>query len=168
MLFGYPRKKLLARLRRQSDEIARLLPYHDRRNLTISLWSVGNQVEHILLSNLLILRQIDANLAQGPATGKPFNWTGRFVLWFGRFPRGKGKAPPYAKPKGASSQELKAMLAEVNKLLEQLEQKELELERSRYAFPHFIFGLLDVKQWLRLSEVHTRHHLLIVADILSH
>ena len=165
-MFRRSSKKLLESIRRQSDEIEALLPSTEVLKSEVSLWSVGDQLEHILLSNQLILRQMSGKLTQEPEKGKPLNFKGRFVLLFGRFPRGVGKAPEFAKPKGASKEELKEMLNQVNALIEKLSSRHHEIDASLYAFPHFVFGLLDARQWLRLSEVHTRHHLSIIADIL--
>ena len=86
---------------RELDSCTRLAERPDTcqaRAPGVSAWSVGEQLEHLLLSDRRILGGIEGVLeasAQGtapPGEGGP-TLIGRFILWSGIVPRGRAKAP---------------------------------------------------------------------------
>jgi hypothetical protein len=159
-------RKLIKKNLDQIEELKSALPLHALRAPNISQWSVGNQLEHILISNQLILQQILHNSAREPESGKRLSWIGRLVLFIGVIPRGRGKAPDFSKPTECSLESLNDQLEKMESHLLTAEQNENVLSQSRYAFPHPIFGMMTVPQWFQLMTLHTRHHLKIIQDII--
>jgi hypothetical protein len=151
---------------KQLEEIERCIPCADVTDSNISLWSVGRQVEHILLTDKGILEHILANYTSPPESGKGTTWLGYLMLWTGYIPRGKGKAPEQVVPQDISKKELKKLHAKVCRLYLEAYQKGTLLDQSLFAFPHPYFGMLTVKQWFRFLEVHTHHHLKIIRELL--
>ena len=148
------------------DELKEAIQYADLKESAISSWSVGEQLEHILLTNEYILSQILNNYTKKTEKPARINWIGHLILWTGYILRGRGKAPGLTIPKKVSKEKIEKSREVVEKLLEEIEEKKSVLRKSNYAFPHPLFGMMSVKQWLRFNEVHTRHHVKIIRDIL--
>jgi hypothetical protein len=128
----------------------------------VSLWSVGEQLDHLL-------KVLEAGLDRLEPPGEPLrrgiNLAGRICLGVGRFPRGVGKSPARMRAEVRERADLAASLAAVRVRVGGLAGRD-ELWRSRTpVFKHPYFGGLDPRQAVRFLEVHTDHHLRIVADI---
>ncbi len=85
------------------------------------------------------------------------------ILFLGRIPRGKAKAPETVVSIG------EILLDDLNFRLEKAKISIVELKNisARSNFTHHIFGQLNLKETMRFLEIHTKHHLKIVADILK-
>jgi hypothetical protein len=139
-----------------------LLDQDDCLKTEISKWSVYQHIEHILISNSRILEQIlDRSSANLPIRG--ISILGRIVLLTGVIPRGKGKAPDFTLPMGLSIVELKKLYYDLIEKLDQLESIKLEGIVAKHPY----FGGLTKKQWLKFIEIHQRHHLKIIDDIIK-
>ncbi len=160
--------KLLERIHDQIPDLKAKLADWDANAIEVSAWTVGDHLEHLLRAHLAILQTIEKHIYSEPEKGKRLNIFGRMVLWFGYFPTGFGNAPNLSTPKGCSKSDLSDFFTEFEATCERLKQKIPALTKSYYAFPHPFFGQMSVKQWLRLIEVHTQHHLRIIESILSH
>ncbi len=78
-------------------------------------------------------------------------------------PRGQVKAPKIVKPPDIiSTTNLQAQLNEARKQVKSLKS----LDKKAH-FKHFIFGTLPKTKTLRFLEMHTKHHLKIVNDIMK-
>jgi hypothetical protein len=132
----------------------------------VSKWSVGQHVEHLTLSDEVILDGLRKLLAE-PASGKPGKprLIGRICLWSGFIPRGRGKAPQQVVPQGLAMGILLDRLEAVRKGFTQLEASTQSLASSTATVPHPVFGRLDACQWLRFTEIHHDHHHKIIRDI---
>ncbi|MCB9426225.1 MAG: hypothetical protein H6584_04260 [Flavobacteriales bacterium] len=88
----------------------------------------------------------------------------RFVIFFkGRIPRGEGHAPKgVMAEKDVSKEDLVYQLKRAKVLLYEVN----ELPPNSF-FRHSVFGNLNVKRSLYFMAMHTRHHILIVEDILN-
>jgi hypothetical protein len=117
-------------------------------------------IEHVCLAMIEVSRSLVAS--EPPAPRSRFNLLASAILTLGRIPRGRARSPEPALPKqGAGSDELNELLNE----------SEAWLARAEAASPdqwfeHFAFGVLRRDRTLRFLEVHNRHHLRIVRDIL--
>jgi len=160
--------KFFNRVKDQIPELETKLAVCDVYEIEVSAWSVANHLEHVLRAHIAILQQIEKHFSHEPEKGKRLTLLGRFVLLFGRFPKGFAKAPNLSAPRGCTESELRDYLTEFEATCERLQQNIPELTKSHYAFPHPFFGQMSIKQWLRLIEVHTRHHLRIIENILEH
>jgi uncharacterized damage-inducible protein DinB len=144
----------------------------DVRAAGVSAWSVGEQLEHLLLADRSILGAIeqleDDNAAGGESdsSGGSPTWIGRFILWSGVVPRGRGRAPDSTTPTGMPIEELAAGLAALQDELETLRPQLDELEPIRATRAHPLLGNFTPKQWVRFASVHHMHHRKIIRDIL--
>ena len=142
-------------------ELRRAVPEHAVVVPAVSKWSVGMHVHHVTLAMREVCRSLVASEPPPPRSRfSPLAWA---VLTLGRIPRGRAQSPEPALPDdGVGPDELSALLDDC----------EIWLERAERAAPdqwfrHFAFGVLDRDRTLRFLEVHNRHHLRIVQDILD-
>ena len=139
---------------------------HDLEAVAVSAWTVGKQLEHLLLSDRSILDMFDklTDGRQVPASGGP-KLLGRVVLATGFIPRGAGKAPGATTPAGRDAADLEAGLRRLAERFDELLEQLPLLEETGWRCRHPYFGALDVSEWMRFMDVHHRHHLKIVRDI---
>ena len=134
----------------------------DKVNLAVSSGSVGWHIEHSL-------KTID-QIVTACKNSNPSNYEWRFN--FNRFliltiakkiPRGKAKAPKIVRPEGEiSSETLGLSLSKVKENL--MDWKDLD---KNTHFPHPFFGILNKKETANFLALHTKHHLMIIDDILK-
>jgi len=134
----------------------------------VSGWSVGEHLEHLLIVDRGVLAAIDRLLAGSLDSAGSISAKGRLVLKLGWMKRGIGKAPASVRPQSVDLQTLRDMLAESRRHLDTLGSQAETIASCRATAPHPIFGHLCPVQWLRFMDVHNRHHLRIVDDILAH
>lgn len=80
-----------------------------------------------------------------------------------KIPRGRGKSPEVVQPKGNITKEDLFNHLEITKI----KIKGLEhLSRDNY-FEHPFFGKLKLKDTICFLEIHTKHHLEIIEDIIN-
>lgn len=133
----------------------------ERLNEAVSQSSVGWHIQHTLLTTKKIISALEKS---DPAQYKwDFSLTRSFVFTFNKIPRGKGKAPQSVQPAGNA--EPAELIAEVQKLLPRISLLD-ELQPNHF-FVHPYFGRLNVKAARKFLEIHTRHHLAIISDILK-
>ncbi len=158
-------RKVLA----QFDDLIQLASQHELHAVQaprVSQWSVGKQLEHLLLSGETIVDRFDRLMdgREAPATGGP-TLLGRLLLALGFFPRGYGKAPKAVVPAGRDPADIDAGLRRLKQRFEQFAEALPPLEESGWRCRHPILGSFDVNQWMRFFDLHHRHHLKIVRDI---
>lgn len=137
------------------------------RNPSVSGWSVGEHVDHLVLAERALLewieRVIDDPSRSSPA-GTPTR-TGRLVLVSGWIPRGRAKAPGPTVPDSPDISLLPGRLSDLARLSERLEPRLSDVHTSRTTTEHPILGHFTPAQWLRFLDVHHRHHEKIIRDI---
>ena len=130
---------------------------------TVSTWSVAEQLDHAVRVFAAILGRIDQPL---DTELRPLNLTGRIILWMGRIPRGKGRSPKSVLPLPSSREDLRQSVNEARSLLDRIVSGRASESRKRIVL-HPAFGGLTARQALRLTLIHTRHHLAITREILA-
>ncbi|GAA4269184.1 DUF1569 domain-containing protein [Hyunsoonleella aestuarii] len=150
--------KVLSNLFTQIEES---IPFKDKRNSNISKSDVGWQLDHTLkvmnaVSGVLI--KTDPNKYKSD-----INFMRLILFPLGYIPRGKAKAPKIVQPPEViNTSDLNNQLQQAHQYLEMLKP----LPKKSH-FIHHVFGMLSKKQTLRFLEIHTKHHLKIVKDILA-
>jgi hypothetical protein len=126
----------------------------------LSQWSVGMHVHHCCLAMI----SIGKGLAKSALPSPPSKPSPRklIALKFGFIPRGRAKNPSRTDPQVLPADQLFGLIDEA----------ERQLAASATVDPgqwisHPIFGTLRRDAALRFVEVHNRHHLKIVRDILK-
>ena len=134
--------------------------YAQSKHLSISSVTVGWHIEHTLL---VILKTLDSMKNSDPLKYKwRFNLYRFIVFSINRIPRGKGKAPTIVQPAKEENINLKELIDTSRIALNEFDN----LHPNQYV-KHPVFGLLNKKQAGKLLDIHTRHHLLILNDILK-
>jgi hypothetical protein len=80
-----------------------------------------------------------------------------------KIPRGRAKSPDVVEPKGTITKE--SLQSHLDKTYAHLTSIP-KIGNDQY-FEHPIFGHLKLKDTLVFLEIHTRHHLQIIEDILK-
>ena len=131
-------------------------------NLTVSNGSVGWHIEHSLKT---IDQIVTACKNSNPANYQwHFNFKRFLIMSIAKkIPRGKARAPKIVRPEGDINQETLAV--SVSKVRENLiGWKALDKNAN---FPHPFFGILNKKETEKFLVLHTKHHKMIIDDILK-
>ena len=160
-------------LRRNLEDVSRLRALAgDRATITlraeqVSSWSVGQQLEHVLISDRGVLDRIERILegTLDERRGSP-RVAGLLILALGFIPRGRGKAPSSTRPDEMAGEEVAEGLDGVAGRFEALLDRRAELATARATWEHPLLGHFTAAQWLRFLHVHHRHHEKIVRRIV--
>ena len=133
----------------------------DFKNEQVSTSTIGWQLDHSLK---VITRVSEATIHSNPDTYKyEFKPIRTVLLTLGAFPRGKAKAPKIVlPPEDITTEDLQHQLKNAHESLKIL----VSLPKTSH-FKHPLFGMLTKKQTIRFLEIHTKHHLKIIRDILK-
>lgn len=133
----------------------------DFKNKKVSTSTIGWQLDHSLK---VINRVCETTINSNPNTYKPnLKPIGMLLLTLGTFPRGRAKAPKIVlPPENITTEDLYHQLKNAHKHLKIL----ASIPKTSH-FKHYLFGNLSKKQTIRFLEIHTKHHLKIVRDILK-
>ena len=153
--------KQLIILKNLLNEIEGNIPNKELTNSKISKVSIGWQLDH----SLKVVNGICAILQKTKPEKykRDFNLLRLILFPLAYIPRGKAKAPKTVQPPNDIS---------VEDLHTQLEMARGHIDKisplpKKSFFIHHIFGTLSKKQTIRFLQIHTRHHLKIVNDILK-
>lgn len=151
----------MVRLQNLIDQLEAQIPNGNVLNEKVSASPVSWHIEHSLLVidiTLLGLKKSNAG---------DYKWEFSFWRWvtftLNKFPRGRAKAPKAVQP--AEWADTAALQAHAVKTRESLKEF-LQLDPMQFM-KHPIFGKLNLKHTLRFLDIHTRHHLAIINDILK-
>ncbi len=133
----------------------------DKINTSVSQSSVGWHIDH----TLLVFNAICDTVAKSdPSKYKwKFNFMKTLVYTMGKIPRGKVKAPKSVVPAEVFDKE--RLEAAFKQAMDGI--KQLETANKNAYFRHPFFGDLNVKPTKKFLEIHTRHHLHIIDDIIK-
>lgn len=172
MVFIPPRtarvRRSLRKVMANQDRVADLLRDPDTlatRAPEVSGWSVAQQVEHLLNVDHAVLDGIDRLLEGDGEKGRP-KLPGWFTLLSRRIPRGRAQAPEAVQPRDVDVETLTERAAENRRRVEEYQERIRELARIRLTRPHPVLGDFDARRWILFLDIHERHHLAIVDDIL--
>ena len=148
------------KLKNLLSEAASYLDKHDVVNEKVSAAPVGWHLEHSLLTLDAI---IDGIKKSEPASYKSkLSFARLLVMTLGKIPRGRAKAPERVRPASIDREILEKHFEKTDGKI-----NELTTINSGQYFLHPYFGNLRLKPAIRFMELHTRHHLDIVKDILK-
>lgn len=164
----------LTRLSGLLDEIGGIVDWPDERLYVrveaVSGWSPAQHVDHVLRALEMTARYVE-RLEEGEAVDAQRGPTlaGRVILLTGWIPRGRGDAPRMAQPDPRPVRHrLRVALREAMQRRERLLDRAAALQHVPGRIPHHLLGGFDAVEWVRFLQIHTRHHLAIVADIDRH
>lgn len=168
-----PSDRDLTRLLTRTEELAHVVRWPEERLYlrldSVSNWSPAQHVDHVVRALGTIFEAVttlergeDAAIqARGVA-----NLAGFAVLTTGWIPRGRGKAPSTVLPEPRPvRQRLREAVYEATERAKTLRGDAGRIDAATGTLPHPVLGAFGAQQWLRFADIHTRHHLAIVADI---
>ena len=143
----------------QFDALQRQLERRTVFHAPTSTWTIGQQIEHcckVIAGVHTALRP-----SQPPVPRAKVSLVRRGVFLTGRIPRGRAKAPKNVHPEPAPERaHLESCLQSARDHVEAIRGLE-----AQAWFRHFVFDVLTRDEALRFLEIHTDHHLRIMADI---
>ncbi len=163
----------LARLIDRFEEVEHVVRWPEERLYlrleNVSGWSPAQHVDHVVRALALILDSVD-QLRDGTnrdiVLGGVPNVAGFAVLTTGWIPRGRGEAPAAVLPEPSPVRhQLREAVYEVVQRARRLAPHATGLRATVGTLPHPILGPMRATHWLRFADIHTRHHMAIVADI---
>lgn len=123
-------------------------------------WSYSEVYSHIFQANLASLIATEKCISgTGIKSAKRIHWIARLILFFGRFPPIKLKAPEslaYMTTK-ISREEARNLIVKFKRRLDDVVPK-VGKSNPYQKIKHPRLGLLNASQWIRFIEVHTLHH----------
>ena len=142
------------------DNLETKIPYSDKLNTSISQSPVGWHIQHTLLATKKIIQAIEGS--NPPNYKWKFNLTRSFVFTFNKIPRGKGKAPKSVIPNEPFEPSV------LHREIEELKSKinVLDTLNANNYFDHPYFGSLNLKATRTFLEIHTKHHIAIIDEII--
>ena len=142
-------------------DIEKLVPFKDKTNSKISTSNIGWQLDH----SLKVINNVCTILEKKHSKKykKDFNAWRAILFPLGYIPRGKGKAPKFVNEQNPISAQ--SLHSQIDDAKASINRTEL-LDKNAY-FIHHVFGNLSKQNTLRFLEIHTKHHLKIVNDILK-
>jgi hypothetical protein len=135
--------------------------HFEKANTAISKQNVAWHLDH----SFRVLNGIATTLINSkPEDYKPnFNLKRIVVFINGKIPRGTGNAPKVVQAENpVMLSELQSWIIKVRPKLESLSTL-----NPKSNFNHPSFGQLNLKQSIRLLEIHTNHHIEIVKDLIQ-
>ncbi|MCB4799774.1 DUF1569 domain-containing protein [Neotamlana laminarinivorans] len=146
-------------INQQLLKIENHIPKINLINTKASKASIGWHLDHSLkVFNSVCTATIQSNPEDYKRT---FNFWRALLFKLNYIPRGKAKAPKYVlPPENIQENDIRNQLKTVKSNLKALQK----LPKTSF-FKHFIFGKLNKKQTLRFLQMHTHHHLKIIAKI---
>ena len=149
-------------LHRLLDQLESDISSFDKVNLTVSSGSVGWHIAH----SLKTIDQIVTACKHSNPTEYQWHFNFKRFLIMSvakKIPRGKARAPKIVRPEGDIDTESLALSLE--KVRENImDWKSLD---KNVHFPHPFFGVLNKKETEHFLVLHTKHHLMIIQDILK-
>ena len=142
------------------NELETKIPHSEKSNSAISKSPVGWHIQHSLLAALQIINAVEKS---NPADYKyKFSLPKFLVYTLNKIPRGKAKAPESVRPKETFNTD------DLRKDIQLLKNRLAILDTLQPAnfFKHPYFGNLNLKATVKMLQLHTKHHLDIINDII--
>jgi hypothetical protein len=161
-IFLYHQNYNMQNLHNLINQLESKIVHFESTNNKVSGVNVGWQIEHSLKTiNQIVIACKNSNPSN-------YQWHFNFKRFLflsiaKKFPRGKARAPKIVRPEGDIN--LETLTLSLSKVKENL--KNWESLNKNAHFPHPYFGILNKKETERFLELHTKHHLMIINDILN-
>ncbi|MBP6624789.1 MAG: hypothetical protein KA198_06435 [Chitinophagaceae bacterium] len=141
-------------------ELEKAIPHAMKSKNEVSSSNVGWHIEH----SLLTLDKITESLANSNPSeySKKFSLVRLIVFTLKKIPRGKAKSPASVQPSIQYSAE--SLMKHIMQTRENI--KVLQTISKDRFFDHPVFNHLQLEQTVKFLEIHSKHHLDIIQDII--
>lgn len=148
-------------LQKEFTSIKQYIKYFEKNNSKVSSASVGWHLDHSL--KVINSVYVALNKSNPSEYRWKFNGLRLFAFTLGSFPRGKARSPKRVLPPENILK--KDMESQLDLAIENFKSFQ-DLKENQY-FSHPLFKQLNKKKALKFLELHTKHHLKIIRDILK-
>jgi hypothetical protein len=148
-------------LEKKINDLEQKIDHSDKLATNISEKAVDWHIDHSLKVIIAVVNALQ-NSDLGNYKWK-FNLIRTYIFTVGYIPRGKGKAPKSVLPADHIIKE--NLLLQFKEAKNQI--KIIESLPSKSNFKHPYFGILNLKMTTKFLNIHTKHHLKIINDIIS-
>lgn len=132
----------------------------------ISKWSYGQQLEHLYKSSHYVLDRIEEAMA-GVNDSEQIGFWGRGLMIGGFIPRKVFPTIPQLVPGGGTIDEIQPLQESLKQRLGTIDWDLQQVKASPGKSRHPRMKYLLSSQWLFFADIHHRHHLAIMRDILK-
>jgi hypothetical protein len=132
----------------------------------VSKWTFGEQLEHLYLSTHYVIDRMEESLAGKNLDGQ-MGFYGYGLVVAGFIPRGVFPTIPPLKPVSGTLEHIQPLRESLDRRLEQLAWDLHQIKMSTGRSKHPRMKYLTASQWLFFADIHHRHHLAIMRDILK-
>jgi len=148
-------------LDKELKELEDLFAHSSRLKTEVSAKGVDWHIDH----SLKVLNGVSKSLKRSDPSEykRQFNLLRSIVFAFQIIPKGKGRAPKTVVNDGEILE--KDLYLQLKEAKEQLMELEDISEKSFFKHPYF--GLLSLKMSMQFLNIHTRHHIKIIRDIIK-
>ncbi len=138
----------------------------DVRAPEVSEWSYGQQVEHLYLGAHWVFDRLDESMT--PANiDEHMNLLGVGMMVGGRIPRGMFPTIPVLVPEGGTLAQIVPLRERLQKRLDAIDWDMVRVRSSRGRSKHPRMHFLNSSHWMFFMDIHHRHHLRIIRDIVK-
>jgi len=131
----------------------------------VSKWPFGLQLEHLYRSSHYVLDRVEEAMTGDNAKESMGPW-GRALMLFGFIPRGMFPTIPQLEPTGGTMEIIQPLQDSLHERLAKLDVSLAQIRASGGKSRHPRMKYLTPSQWLIFADVHHRHHLRILDDIV--
>lgn len=135
-------------------------------NPSVSKWSYGHQLEHLYRTSHYVIDRLEESMT-GLNAGQWMGFWGFGMMVGGFIPRYWFPTIPQLVPLSGSPEDIEPLKDDLKTRLEQLEWRFDDIKRSRGKSRHPRMKYLSSSQWMFFWDIHHRHHLAIMRDILK-
>lgn len=152
---------------RFADELAEHCNGHlEVRDVRVSKWSYGQQLEHLYRSSHYVLDRLEESMT-GKNSSEHMGFWGGGLMVGGFIPRYWFPTIPSLVPLSGTDEHIQPLREELKQRIENIEWRLEQIKESRGKSRHPRMKYLSSSQWLFFADVHHRHHLAIMRDILK-
>jgi hypothetical protein len=150
-----------------ADELATHCNGHlEVRDRRVSKWSYGEQLEHLYRSSHYVLDRLEESMT-GKNDAERIGFWGRGMMVGGFIPRYWFPTIPPLVPKSGTEEHIGPLREDLKGRVEQIKWRLEQIKASPGKSMHPRMKYLTSSQWLFFADVHHRHHLAIMRDILK-
>jgi hypothetical protein len=133
---------------------------------TVSKWSFGQQLEHLYRSSHYVLDRLEESMTGENASERMGLW-GRGLMLGGFIPRGAFPTIPPLEPASGTIADIRPLRESLIKRLSHIDWNLVQIKASPGKSRHPRMKWLSSSQWLFFADIHHRHHLAIMRDIVK-
>ena len=134
--------------------------------MKVSKWSYGEQLEHLYLGSHYVLDRLEESMAGENEQARMGFW-GVGMMAGGFMPRYVFPTIPPLVPKSGTEEHIGPLRETLKERIRNVRWRLDEIKASPGKSLHPRMKYLTASQWLYFADIHHRHHLAIMRDILK-